>query len=86
LKLFTAVHGLVPRHWVSAGLERIAVVGGFALSLGQRYLDLLREDMLAARDYEILAQKIPGLAVMGKIGKEACLQGAAVYALAIRNR
>jgi glucokinase len=43
----------------SAGLDRIVVIGGFALSLGQRYLDLLQEEMLTACDYEILAEKIP---------------------------
>ncbi len=68
----------------SAGLERIVVIGGFALSLGQRYLDLLQEEMLDACDYEILAEKIPGLLVMGNAGEEACLQGAALYALNIK--
>jgi glucokinase len=69
----------------SAGLERIVVIGGFALSLGQRYLDLLQEEMLTACDYEILAEKIPGLLVMGDADEEACLQGAAVYALNIKS-
>jgi predicted NBD/HSP70 family sugar kinase len=69
----------------SAGLDRIVVIGGFALSLGQGYLDLLQEEMLNVCDYEILAEKIPGLLVMGNADEDACLQGAAVYALNIRS-
>ena len=69
----------------STGLDRIVVIGGFALSMGQRYLDLLQEEMLDACDYEILAEKIPGLLVMGNADEEACLQGAAVYALNIKS-
>ncbi|MGE5174323.1 MAG: ROK family protein [Betaproteobacteria bacterium] len=68
------------------GLDRIVVIGGFALSLGPMYLDILRKEMLNNCDFETLSSTIPGLLVMGSAHEEACLQGAAVYALNIRPR
>jgi hypothetical protein len=55
------------------------VIGGFACHWA-KVLDLLQEEMLTACDYGILAEKIPGLLVMGNADEEACLQGAAMYA------
>ncbi len=67
-------------------LDRIVVIGGFALSLGPVYLDILRSEMLNQCDYSILAEKVPGLVILGDADEEACLRGAAAYALNIKAR
>ncbi len=68
------------------GLDRIAVIGGFAVSLGTIYLDILRNEMMDSCDFEILSSKIPDLLTMDSAHEEACLQGAAIYALSIKPR
>ncbi len=70
----------------AAGLDKIVVIGGFALSLGQLYLDILQTEMAGNCDYQLLSDKLPGLLVMGSADEEACLRGAAVYAATIRDR
>ncbi len=70
----------------AAGLDKIVVIGGFALSLGQLYLDILRDEMSKNCDYELLAGKLQDLLVMGTADEEACLRGAAVYAVKINSR
>ncbi len=67
-------------------LDKIVVIGGFALSLGPVYLDVLRSEMLGLCDYGLLAEKVPDLVIMGKPDEEACLRGAAAYALNIKAR
>ncbi len=69
---------------VASGLERVVVIGGFALSLGDIYLKALKNEMLKISDYDMISDRIEGLLVMGKAGEEACLEGAALYALSIR--
>jgi predicted NBD/HSP70 family sugar kinase len=68
------------------GLDKIVVIGGFALSLGQRYLDILQREMVGNCDFKILSDKLPDLLVMGSADEEACLRGAAVYAVNTRPR
>ncbi len=70
----------------AVALDRIVVIGGFALSLGPVYLDILRSEMLSLCDYGILAEKVPGLLILGNADDEACLRGAAAYALNIKAR
>jgi predicted NBD/HSP70 family sugar kinase len=70
----------------ACGLDRIVVIGGFALSLGRTYLDILQNEMVGNCDFKVLSDKLPDLLVMGSANEEACLQGAAVYAVSIRSR
>ncbi len=70
----------------ACGLDKIVVIGGFALSLGQLYLDILQSEMVGNCDFNILSDKLPELLVMGSRDEEACLRGAAVYAVSIRPR
>ncbi len=68
------------------GLDKIVVIGGFALSLGQTYLDILQREMAANCDFKVLSDKLPDLLIMGSADEEACLRGAAVYAATITSR
>lgn len=70
----------------ACGLDRIVVIGGFALSLGQPYLDILQSEMVGNCDFKVLSDKLPDLLIMGSADEEACLRGAAVYAATIRSR
>ncbi len=70
----------------ACGLDRIAVIGGFALSLGRLYLDILQGEMIRNCDFKILSDKLPDLLIMGSADEEACLRGAAVYSLNIKSR
>ncbi len=68
----------------ACGLDRIVVIGGFALSLGQPYLDILLSEMAGNCDFKVLSSKLPDLLIMGSADEEACLRGAAVYAATIK--
>jgi C7-cyclitol 7-kinase len=68
------------------GLDRIMIIGGFALSLGSVYLDLVCELMEECCDYPVLSSYIPGLVRLGDVNDEACLKGAAVYGRRITQR
>ncbi len=70
----------------ACGLDRIVVIGGFALSLGQPYLEILQSEMAANCDFNVLSGKLPDLLIMGSADEEACLRGAALYAATIRSR
>lgn len=63
-----------------AGLDRIVIIGGFALALGSVYLNVLRELMRQASDFEVLNERLPDMIQMGDMNEEACLMGAAAYA------
>jgi predicted NBD/HSP70 family sugar kinase len=63
---------------MAAGLERVAVIGGFALSLGDVYLDILRDGMAKRCDYPVLVEHLNDLLVLGD--DDACLLGAAAFA------
>jgi C7-cyclitol 7-kinase len=62
------------------GLDGIVIIGGFALSLGSVYLDLVCELMTECCDYPILSSYLPGLVRLGDVNDEACLKGTAAYA------
>ena len=62
------------------GLQGIVIIGGFALSLGQVYLNLLRNLTKELCDYSLLSDQLPGLVQLGDESEEACLEGAADYA------
>ncbi len=69
----------------AAGLQGILIIGGFATSIGRTYLDLLYELVQHHCDYSALAFR-RNMLQFGKMSEEACLRGAAEYALRVRGR
>jgi predicted NBD/HSP70 family sugar kinase len=67
---------------LATGLEKIVLIGGFALQLGPIYLRLLNELLREASDYGVIANCLPDLVQLGEADEEACLYGAAAYARA----
>jgi predicted NBD/HSP70 family sugar kinase len=65
---------------VSAGLQRVVIIGGFALAAGHHYLDLLRAAARECGDYDLLREGLSERLVLGADNEEACLLGASVYA------
>lgn len=65
---------------LGVGLEQIVIIGGFPLSLGSVYLNLLRALIQEGCDYTVLSDSLPGMIQLGDVGEEACLEGAAAYA------
>jgi C7-cyclitol 7-kinase len=69
---------------LAVGLQGILVIGGFAFAMGEVYLDLLREMIRTRCDYSAFRYS-PDLVQFGKMCEEACLRGAAEYALMVRK-
>ena len=65
---------------LGAGLERIVIIGGFALRLGTTYLEILRSAISEISQYRVLSQTLSDLVQLGDPDEEACLRGAAVFA------
>ena len=45
----------------AAGLQKIAIIGGFALSLGPAYIEVLNECLEHHKDFELLAPRLDDL-------------------------
>lgn len=67
---------------LATGLEKIVLIGGFALQLGPIYLSLLNELLREASDYGVIANCLSDLVQLGEADEETCLLGAATYARA----
>jgi glucokinase len=67
---------------LAMGLEKIVLIGGFALRLGPVYLALLNELLCESSDYGVIADRMAGLVQLGEVDEEACLRGAATFAQA----
>jgi hypothetical protein len=65
---------------MAAGLEKVVIIGGFALALKEAYLEVLGETLRESCDFAIMADYLKDLIIMGDLKEEACLEGAAVYA------
>jgi C7-cyclitol 7-kinase len=65
--------------FLALGLEGVFVIGGFAFSIGEMYLDLLRELIQTRSDYLPLCFS-PEMVRFGDMCEEACLRGAAEFA------
>jgi len=65
---------------LAAGLERVIVIGGFALSLGSVYLQILRGELTAVCRYSVINDEIDSLVELGTGCEEACLMGAGSFA------
>lgn len=66
------------------GLEGVFIIGGFAFSLGQRYIDLVREMIRNRCDYSAF-RFTPDMICFGNFCEKACLLGAAEYALKVSD-
>jgi predicted NBD/HSP70 family sugar kinase len=66
------------------GLQGVFIIGGFAFSLGEIYLAILRE-MIRSRSSYSAFHFSPEMIRFGDLSEEACLRGAAEYALMVRN-
>jgi glucokinase len=62
----------------AAGLQRVVLIGGFALSLGEPYRALFQQALKTMCDYRVLTPYLDSLVVLGD--EDACLSGAAAYA------
>lgn len=69
----------------AVGLQGILLIGGFALSIGPTYLDLLYKLIEQRCDYSALAFS-RNMLQFGNMSDEACLRGAAEYALNSQGR
>jgi len=65
---------------LAAGLERVIVIGGFALSLGPVYLQILRAELTTVCRYSVIDDEIASLVELGAGCEEACLMGAGSFA------
>ena len=71
---------------MAAGVEKVIIIGGFALALGEVYLDLIRTELIADCDYQVMADYVRELVAMGNVKDEACLKGAAIYARSLSTQ
>ena len=71
---------------MGAGVEQVIIIGGFALSLGSAYLEVLRSVIAEASDYSLVAEELREMIALSAPNEEACLQGAAVYAKRLLER
>jgi len=63
---------------IAAGLQRVVIIGGFALSLGEPYRVILQEEMMKRCDYRVLSGRLKDFIFMGD--DDACLLGTAAFA------
>jgi hypothetical protein len=69
---------------LSLGLEGIFVIGGFAISIGPIYLEVLYRLLRLRNDYSPLVIS-PEMIKLGELSEHACLRGVAEYALMAQN-
>jgi predicted NBD/HSP70 family sugar kinase len=61
------------------GLNRIVIIGGFSLALGNKYLHILQNLLTEFCDYNLVKNNLVNMVELGNYCEEACLLGAAVY-------
>ncbi|HYL97553.1 MAG TPA: ROK family protein [Blastocatellia bacterium] len=64
---------------LGVGLERVVIIGGFALSLGKEYLSIINSEMAQIWDYSLLPYS-DQLVSIWEADDEVCLRGAAFFA------
>ena len=69
---------------LALGLQGIFVIGGFAFSIGPIYLEVLMRLLRERNDYAPLLVSAD-MIKFGELGENACLRGAAEYALLVEN-
>jgi len=68
----------------ATGVERVVIIGGFALGLGKVYQDLLEEEMAKRCTYRVMSGFLEQLLVMGD--DDVCLRGTAAFARQMERR
>jgi glucokinase len=68
---------------VAASLERVLVIGGFAASLGDRYIDSLCHAVQTRLSPGLIDIRIDDVIAFGQSAGEACLRGAGLFAASI---
>lgn len=63
----------------AAGLKRIVIIGGFALELGQRYIDELARAMSVYCDGGVCSAAVDDLLLLWAFDDEPCLRGAGAF-------
>jgi glucokinase len=63
---------------MAAGIERVVIIGGFALSLGDSYRAILHNAMTKHCNYDLLSSCLKDFVIMGN--NDACLLGTAAFA------
>lgn len=66
---------------LAGGIEKVVLIGGFAQSLGELYVDLLQEAVSANASYSVLPPASSWLELAPEV--QACLAGAARFAVHI---
>jgi glucokinase len=69
---------------MAAGLDRVIVIGGFALQLGDVYLSILRSLITELSGYKVCAAQLEQLVHLSDPSEEVGLLGAAAYACQLR--
>jgi len=70
---------------LALGLQGVLVIGGFAFAIGETYLEVIRQNIQARCDYSALHFS-SDMIRFGNMCEEACLRGAAEYAIMARHR
>ncbi|HKW45753.1 MAG TPA: ROK family protein [Candidatus Eremiobacteraceae bacterium] len=64
----------------AAGIEKVIVIGGFAIALGPVYLECLQAGLRALDGQGPASVAVDRLIVLGDVDSDTCLRGAAVFA------
>lgn len=62
------------------GLEKVIIIGGFAMILGKIYGEILQSLLIELCDFSVMADQINDIIYLGNDKEEACLEGAAIFA------
>jgi predicted NBD/HSP70 family sugar kinase len=68
---------------VAASLQRVLVIGGFAVSLDDRYIDSLRASVQRRMTPGLIEVRIDDVIEFGRSPADACLRGAGLFAAAV---
>jgi C7-cyclitol 7-kinase len=63
---------------IAAGVQHVVVIGGFAVSLGETYREILQDHVLNQCDYRVMRSFLNNVISIGE--EDACLLGTAAYA------
>jgi C7-cyclitol 7-kinase len=70
---------------VAASLDRVLVIGGFAATLGERYIRSLCDAVQARTSSGLIDIRIDDVISFGRSASEACLRGAGLFAASIAH-
>src|SRR5262249_45125619 len=58
---------------LAIGLEKVIVIGGFALAAGQVYVRMVEDSLRELNDYDIIDSALSGIVQLGAAADQACL-------------